>query len=230
MDFHGYVSSPSASPSNTIFSNGLYFDSNSDSSSPNSPHVNQMTFGGSIPYEMYQYSATPANFYPAQTSSKIPVELTSSALDEKDRRRKRSDASKSGAEHATTPNMHLRRRAQNRASQRAFRERKEKHVKGLEHQLEELHEKHQDLLQSYTKQADEVSRLNSRIAELSTELTAVRHCQDSSFGDLMISDKFDKFDAFSSTDMIYNPSDTYYDKGPIDLNSEFALHSFEDSL
>ncbi len=46
----------------------------------------------------------------------------------------------------------------------------------------------------------------------------------------MISDKFDKFDAFSSTDMIYNTSDTYYDKGPIDLNPEFALHSFEDSL
>ena len=58
----------------------------------------------------------------------------------------------------------------------------------------------------------------------------MRQCPDSSFSDLMISDKFDKFDAFSSTDMIYNPSDTYYDKGPVDLNSEFALHSFEDSL
>jgi len=66
-----------------------------------------MTFGGSIPYEMYQYSATPTNFYPAQPSNKIPVELTSSALNEKDRRRKRSDASKSGPENAPTPNMHL---------------------------------------------------------------------------------------------------------------------------
>lgn len=75
-----------------------------------------------------------------------------------------------------------------------------------------------------------MSRLNGRIAELSTELNALRHCQDGSFSDLMISDKFDKFDAFSSTDMIYNGGDTYYDKGPIDLNSEFALHSFEDSL
>jgi len=43
-------------------------------------------------------------------------------------------------------------------------------------------------------------------------------------------DKFDKFDAFSSTaDMIYT-NDTYYDKGPIDLNADSALHSFEDSL
>ncbi|KAK5081897.1 hypothetical protein LTR70_006516 [Exophiala xenobiotica] len=194
-------------------------------------HVNQMTFDDSIPYEIYDYSATPVNFYPAQTSNKIHAEFTSSALDEKDRRRKRSDASKSGAEKATIPNTHMRRRAQNRASQRAFRERKEKHVKGLEHQLEELHEKHQDLLQSYTKQADEVSRLNSRIAELSTELTTMRQCQDSSFSDLITSDKFDKFDAFSSTNtVIYNTSDTYYDKGPFDLNSEFALHSFEGSL
>lgn len=70
-------------------------------------HVNQMTFGDSIPYEIYEYSATSANFYPAQTSNKIPAEFTSSALDEKDRRRKRTDGSKSGAEKATIPNMHM---------------------------------------------------------------------------------------------------------------------------
>jgi hypothetical protein len=70
-------------------------------------HVNQMTFGGSIPYEMSQYSAIPSNYYPAQTPNKIPVGFSSSALDEKDRRRKRSDASKSGAEKETIPNMYL---------------------------------------------------------------------------------------------------------------------------
>lgn len=47
----------------------------------------------------------------------------------------------------------------------------------------------------------------------------------------MISEKFDKFDAFSSTDMIYHANgDTYYDKGPINLQHEFGLNSFEDSL
>jgi len=70
-------------------------------------HVNQMTFDDSIPYEIYDYSATPVNFYPAQTSNKFHAELTSSALDEKDRRRKRNDASKSGAEKATIPNTHM---------------------------------------------------------------------------------------------------------------------------
>ena len=61
-------------------------------------------------YEMYNYSATPANFYPGQ-SNKIPVEYTgSSTLDERDRRRRRSGStstggSKDGKENLT--NMHL---------------------------------------------------------------------------------------------------------------------------
>lgn len=43
-------------------------------------------------------------------------------------------------------------------------------------------------------------------------------------------DKFDKFDAFSAHDMLYNGPEVYFDKNAVDLNSEFALHSFEDSL
>lgn len=122
-----------------------------------------------------------------------------------------------------------RRRAQNRASQRAFRERKEKHVKGLEHQLEELHEKHQDLLQSYSKQADEVSRLNGRIAQLSAELSVVRHCQNSTFNEVILPERFDKFDAFSTTDLMYQASDGFFDKG-LNNGSDFTMYSFEDSL
>jgi hypothetical protein len=67
-----------------------------------------------------------------------------------------------------------RRRAQNRASQRAFRERKEKHVKGLETQLELLNEKHQDLLCSYNKQSDCIVKLNREIAKLMTDLKALK--------------------------------------------------------
>ncbi|KAK5078211.1 hypothetical protein LTR64_003382 [Lithohypha guttulata] len=126
--------------------------------------------------------------------------------------------------------MGSRRRAQNRASQRAFRERKEKHVKGLEYQLEDLHEKHQDLLQSYSKQVDEVSRLNARVADLAAELNTIRRCQDSSTRKVTTSSTFDDFDAFSSTAMIYSAIDAYYDKGPIDTDPEFELNCFEDSL
>src|SRR5258708_33057856 len=134
-------------------------------------NMSQMMFNsGPMQYEMFNYGATPANFYPSSQSNKIPVEYTgSSTLDDRDRRRRRSGSSASavGKDKENLTNMHLvrsllsrlpnyigltshqRRRAQNRASQRAFRERKEKHVKGLEHQLEDLHEKHQDLLQSF---------------------------------------------------------------------------------
>lgn len=68
--------------------------------------MTQMSLKNALPCEIYQYHATHANFYPAQAASKIPVELTSSTLDEKERRRKRSDASKS-SEKETTSNMHL---------------------------------------------------------------------------------------------------------------------------
>jgi len=236
MDF-GFVSSPSQSPNQSLFTAGQYFDSTSESSSPNSPHqMGQMMFNNApMQYDMFHYGGTPSSFYPSAQTSKMPVEYNNTAgLDQTDRRRRRSGSTSSPPkDKETIPNMHLRRRAQNRASQRAFRERKEKHVKGLEHQLEDLHEKHQDLLQSYTRQADEVGKLNNRIAELTAELNALRSCQDQSFSEMLMPDKFDKFDkfdAFSAHDMLYSGPDCYFDKNAVDLNSEFALHSFEDSL
>ncbi|KAK5044492.1 hypothetical protein LTR84_010773 [Exophiala bonariae] len=58
------------------------------------------------------------------------------------------------------------RRMQNRASQRAFRDRKERHVKGLEEQLELLHEKHQDLRCSYNCQTKGFEKLDLKISKL----------------------------------------------------------------
>ncbi|KAJ9611508.1 hypothetical protein H2200_004692 [Cladophialophora chaetospira] len=80
------------------------------------------------------------------------------------------------SEQTIVPPSKARRRAQNRASQRAFRERKEKHVKGLETQLELLHEKHQDLLCSYNKQSDSMMKLNRKIAKLKSDLQALKAC------------------------------------------------------
>jgi hypothetical protein len=120
-----------------------------------------------------------------------------------------------------------RRRAQNRASQRAFRERKERHVKGLEHQLEDLHEKHQDLLQSYSRKADEVVKLNARIQELNSEIEALRTSSDLSFSDFLAPDKFD---AVPGSDMYYSGPECYFDKNAVDRNSEFALSQLEDTL
>src|ERR1700760_3944187 len=111
MDF-GFVSSPSQSPSQSLFTAGQYFDSTSEGSSPNSPHVSSMALtglasfdadtdlkqmsqmmfnSGPMQYDMFQYGATPASFYPSAQSTKIPVEYSNAAaIDQTDRRRRRS--------------------------------------------------------------------------------------------------------------------------------------------
>ena len=205
--------------------------------------MNNMVFNNPLSFEMYSYNNNPSAFYTMQ-QGRIPVEYTgSSTLDERDRRRRRTGSTSSSKDKEILPNMHLvssspcthltllihskRRRAQNRASQRAFRERKERHVKGLEHQLEDLHDKHQDLIQSYSRKADEVAKLNSRIAELNSEIEALRTSSDLSFSDFLTPDKFD---AVPGSDMYYSGPECYFDKNAVDLNSEFALSQLEDTL
>ena len=73
-----------------------------------------------------------------------------------------------------------RRRAQNRASQRAFRERKEKHVQHLEHELEELETKHQDLSRSYTDLDRTHAKLKQEVKQLRSELESVKSSREGS--------------------------------------------------
>jgi AP-1-like transcription factor len=206
--------------------------------------MNNMVFNNPLSFEMYSYNNNPSAFYTMQ-HGRIPVEYTgSSTLDERDRRRRRTGSSSSSKDKEVLPNMHLvrpvrvrlpghlltrpqRRRAQNRASQRAFRERKERHVKGLEHQLEDLHEKHQELLQSYSRKADEVTKLNARIQELNSEIDSLRTSSELSFSDFLTPEKFD---AVPGSDMYYSGPECYFDKNAVDLNSEFALSQLEDTL
>jgi len=75
----------------------------------------------------------------------IPVELDIEGLYEDHDRRRR----KNGNEKTVSSHVHSRRRAQNRASQRAFRDRKEKHMRELEQRLGELEGRHSDLSRSY---------------------------------------------------------------------------------
>jgi bZIP transcription factor len=62
-----------------------------------------------------------------------------------------------------------RRRAQNRASQRAFRERKERHVKNLEQQLEDLHQQYEELLRGYDQQKAEIFQFKAELEDLRSE-------------------------------------------------------------
>jgi len=59
-----------------------------------------------------------------------------------------------------------RRRAQNRASQRAFRERKEKNLKKLEQQLDELEGQYKDLNISYESLQLENLRVKEEVSDL----------------------------------------------------------------
>lgn len=67
-----------------------------------------------------------------------------------------------------------RRRAQNRASQRAFRERKERHVKNLEQQLEDLRQRFQELLCSYDEQKNEIYSLKQQLHEVHSDNVALQ--------------------------------------------------------
>jgi AP-1-like factor len=62
-----------------------------------------------------------------------------------------------------------RRRAQNRASQRAFRDRKEKHMRELEQRLGELEGRHSDLSRSYESLQLEYSSAKTEVERLRKE-------------------------------------------------------------
>ncbi|KAG8526834.1 uncharacterized protein KY384_008263 [Bacidia gigantensis] len=115
-----------------------------------------------------QQHATPQ---PSIVNSIEFTDLTQINHDDSSRRRRRSTTAQD-KEAAT--NMRIRRRAQNRASQRAFRERKEKHVQHLEHELEQLEAKHQNLEKSYTEVEGAHNKLQDEVETLKDELARYR--------------------------------------------------------
>ncbi|KIW27603.1 hypothetical protein, variant [Cladophialophora immunda] len=150
---------------------GSYFDSLVDADSSNSSSPDN-TMG-----DMFRYGSIGSGMFPTSHGWGPPADLdTLDAFTDFKPQTARHDSAQpsTDSEQTVVPPSKMRRRAQNRASQRAFRERKEKHVKGLEYQLETLNEKHQDLLCSYNKQSDSIVRLNRKIAQLQADLEALR--------------------------------------------------------
>ncbi|KAI9678032.1 MAG: hypothetical protein M1817_005976 [Caeruleum heppii] len=128
-------------------------------SSPESTQSYERSFAayGTPPYPIYSYSG-PGAAYLAESPNFINLNMISEPLStDGDRKRRRSGA-KDGS-----PQIHSRRRAQNRASQRAFRDRKEKHVKDLEHRLAELEDKNGNLEQAYADLSAEHSKLRQKL-------------------------------------------------------------------
>ncbi|KAL8735294.1 MAG: hypothetical protein Q9181_002849 [Wetmoreana brouardii] len=122
-----------------------------------------------------------------------------------DRRRRKSTTLQ---DKQAISNMRIRRRAQNRASQRAFRERKEKHVQHLEHELEALEAKHRDLQKSHSELGETKSKLQAEVEQLRNEIKTLRVSGDGSArgaGAGGSTTPPNAFDAFGGDDDMFDP-------------------------
>ncbi|KAJ9663681.1 hypothetical protein H2198_000693 [Neophaeococcomyces mojaviensis] len=72
------------------------------------------------------------------------------------------------------PDKVERRRAQNKKSQRAYRDRKEQYQRDLEGKIAQWKEKHNKLTESYTAQSKEIMQLKYLIEELKLELLSLQ--------------------------------------------------------
>lgn len=70
------------------------------------------------------------------------------------------------------------RREQNRAAQRAYRERKEQSLKTLEEQLSELQKRYDGLAESHADKEKIINRLNQMITSLILEIQTLRNVKD----------------------------------------------------
>ncbi|KAI4125777.1 MAG: hypothetical protein LQ347_005237, partial [Umbilicaria vellea] len=86
-----------------------------------------------------------------------------------------------------------RRRAQNRASQRAFRERKEKYVADLQNQLHELETRNRQLQKSHSDLDRTNDRLQREVERLKEELQSLKVDADQSIGDLLVPGIFEEY-------------------------------------
>ncbi|KAL8916634.1 MAG: hypothetical protein Q9208_008393 [Pyrenodesmia sp. 3 TL-2023] len=110
-----------------------------------------------------------------------------------DRRRRKSTTLE---DKQAISNMRIRRRAQNRASQRAFRERKEKHVQQLEQELGTLEAKHHDLQKSHSDLGEANDKLKQEVEQLRSEIRTLKTAGDGSsmLGLSPVSNDFDHFE------------------------------------
>jgi len=147
---------------------GLYEGTSSESSasSPLNCSGFDNLYGGNgyLSYPTFPYTYQ-GNGESLASMGFIPVELDIDGLyDDRDRRRRKNGNQKVVASH-----VHSRRRAQNRASQRAFRDRKEQRMRELEQQLGQLKGRHSDLSRSYESLQVEYASVKQELDKLRKE-------------------------------------------------------------
>ncbi len=149
-----------------------------------------------VPYPVTSY---PNTTNPCTLNSQVPriaVEFDTLHLwEEDDRQRRKLSRDKEIPSHVRSVStshtqmvqqrliVEQRRRAQNRASQRAFRDRKEQHVKNLESELKELGGKYKDLEKSYDSLNSSHNSLKTEMKRLTTENEVLRSTHREGFID-----------------------------------------------
>jgi len=138
---------------------GMYDGTSSESSASSPLNGYENMYAGN---SFMAYPSFPMQYPGSAPMGLIPVELDIEGLYEDHDRRRR----KNGNEKIVASHVHSRRRAQNRASQRAFRDRKEKHMRELEQRLSELEGRHSDLSRSYESLQIEYSSVKQELDRL----------------------------------------------------------------
>ncbi|SLM39167.1 Basic-leucine zipper domain [Lasallia pustulata] len=140
-------------------------------------------------YEPQAFFTNPTQFVDPRATNLIEfTDLTTRYHDE--RRRVRSEPPRDDEAVST---MHMRRRAQNRASQRAFRERKEKYVADLQTQLHELESRNRKLEKSRSDLDRANERLQREVDRLRAELQSLDSEAEQSMGDLLAPEIFEQY-------------------------------------
>ncbi|KAL8742818.1 MAG: hypothetical protein Q9190_004758 [Brigantiaea leucoxantha] len=175
------------------------YDEGSADSSP-SPSMFYSSFDG-VDCGVYSNPSDTAQ-YLEQQAILNSIEFTDlTAPQHEDRRRRKSTTMQ---DKQTITNMRIRRRAQNRASQRAFRERKEKHVQHLESQLEALEAKYQALNKSHSDLGSSNTKLKREVESLRHEIKSLKSSNEGSTVDpLSPRHTFDQFDADFTSDFCF---------------------------
>ncbi|KAH8821927.1 hypothetical protein F5884DRAFT_769463 [Xylogone sp. PMI_703] len=134
------------------------------------PHYHHGIRRRCIPWESVHviYHVSPPLFHYRRISSSngyIPVKLDIRDLHDDHGRRSQQN----GNEKIASSHVHARRRAQNRASQRAFRDRKEKRLRELESRLKDLEARHSELTASYDSLQVEYANVKEELERIRRE-------------------------------------------------------------
>ncbi|KAH0545146.1 hypothetical protein FGG08_000758 [Glutinoglossum americanum] len=208
------------------------YDNLSDESNAGSPRSYEQVFHGlgALDYPVYSYSGPATGFIvrPPNVSPSLDDEIDGEhALDGGDRRKRRLSSAR---DKDSLSQIHSRRRAQNRASQRAFRDRKEKHVKDLERRFEELEGKHKTLQQSYSELSSSQDALKGEIETLEAENELLRRTGSigGSFRGMLGDQDFERVSLDGS--LLYSGPTFYFDNDLLDTHKEISPCHVDDAM